>query len=153
MPREVTDRVDLLDELHNFLCQSNISARNVARLKILGGHEDPQVAARAALILEIARVLPGKRNRWLKLARSHRPLFDRLVDFVGVEFFEDYLGGHGNFESPLGRMLERYRIAPPWTACACSCGSDRSFRECCMERENDVADRAAAYSIPEPDMW
>jgi hypothetical protein len=52
--------------LHGFLHQSAISARNVARLKTLSSHEDQAVAEHAALILEIARVLPGKQNRWLK---------------------------------------------------------------------------------------
>jgi len=67
MPREKRERIERSDELHGFLDQSNISANNVARLKALSAHEDQQVAEHAAWILEIARVLPGKRNRWLKL--------------------------------------------------------------------------------------
>jgi hypothetical protein len=70
---------------------------------------DRQVAESAALILEIALALPGKRNRWLKLARFHRPLFDRTVAFFGVEFFEDFLSMDGDFESPLWEILEQYR--------------------------------------------
>jgi hypothetical protein len=80
-----------LDELHGFLHQSVISAKNVARLEILTGHADRQVAELATLILEIARVLPGKRKRWLKLAHRHRPLFDQTVALLGVEFFQDLL--------------------------------------------------------------
>lgn len=64
---------------HKFLHQSAISAKNVARLENLTGHEDHEVAELAALILEIARVLPGKRTRWLKLAQHDRPLFDRTL--------------------------------------------------------------------------
>ena len=56
------------------------------------GQEDREVAELAALTLEIARVLSGKRNRWLKLARCHRPLFEWTVAFLGIEFFEDLLG-------------------------------------------------------------
>ncbi|MGA3268482.1 MAG: hypothetical protein ABSE16_16870 [Verrucomicrobiota bacterium] len=107
MLREKRDRIERFDELHGFLHQPMISAKNVARLETLTGHEDHQVAELAALILEIARVLPGKRNRWLKLARHHRPLFDRAVERFGIEFFEDLLAGYGDFESPLWHILEQ----------------------------------------------
>ncbi len=106
MPREKRGHIERFDELHGFLHQSIISARNVARLKTLSGHEDPEVAEHAALILEIARVLPGKRNRCLKLARRHRPLFAQAVELFGVEFFEDLLARYGDFESPLWDILE-----------------------------------------------
>ncbi len=145
-PREERDRIERLDELHGFLHQSVISAKNGVRLKALAAHEDSQVAELAALILEIARVLPGERNRWLKLAQRHRPLFDRAVAFLGVEFFEDLLAGHGNFESALWHILEQYRITPPWTTRACDCGSGRPFRGCCLERENFLADQEAVIT-------
>ena len=141
LPREKRDRIERLDELHGFLHQSAISARNVARLRTLIGHGDRQVARFAALVLEIARVLPGKRSRWLKLARHHRPLFNRAVELFGVEFFEDLLAGHGDLQSPLWHILERFRSTPPWTARACDCGSGRPFQECCLDRENDLADQ------------
>jgi hypothetical protein len=140
-PNNERDRIEQLDELHGFLHQSVISAKNIARLKTLSGHEDREVAAHAALILEIARAPPDKRNRWLKLARRHRPLFEQAVEFFGVEFFEDLLGGYGDFESPLWDIVEQYRIALPWAARACDCGSGRPFRDCCLERENDLADQ------------
>jgi hypothetical protein len=108
MPSEQRDRVERLEELHGFLHQSVISAYNIARLKTLSGHEDREVAAHAALILEIARALPDKRNRWLKLARRHHPLFEQAVEFFGVEFFEDLLAGYGDFESPLWDILEEF---------------------------------------------
>ena len=116
MPREKRDRIERLDELHGFLHQSNISTKNVARLNNLSGCEDREVAERAALILEIARVLPGKRNRWLKLARHHRSLFERAVALFGVEFFEGLLAGYGDFESPLWDILERTREPAPYVA-------------------------------------
>ena len=106
LPSDEQDRIEQLNELHGFLHQSVISAKNVARLNTVTGHRDQQVAELAALILEIARVLPGKRNRWLKLAQRHRPLFDRTVAFFGVEFFEELLARHGDFESPLWDMLK-----------------------------------------------
>jgi hypothetical protein len=142
MPRKERDRFESLDDLYGFLDQSNISVKNKARLRTLAAHENQEVAELAALILEIAHVHPGKRKRWLKLARHHRPLFDRLVELFGLEWFEDLLAGNGDFESPLWRILQEYRIAPPWTARACDCGSGRSFRDCCLERENHFADHA-----------
>ena len=114
MPRKQRDRVERFEELHGFFHQSVISAKNIARLKTLSGHENREVAAHAALILEIARALPDKRNRWLKLARCHRPLFEQAVEFFGVEFFEDLLAGYGDFDSPVSDIVEQYRIAPPW---------------------------------------
>lgn len=140
MPREKRRRIECLDELHDFLHQSNISAKNLKRLKELGKQADPEVAILAALILDIAHVQPRKRHRWLNLARRHRHLFTRAIEMLGIEFFEDLLGDYGDFESPLWNILEKGRIAPPWTARSCDCGSRRAFRNCCLERENELWD-------------
>jgi hypothetical protein len=148
IPRAERDRMERLDELHGFLDQSHFSGKNFARLKTLSAHADREVAEHAALILEIARVLPGKRNRWLKLARRHRPLFQRALEFFGREFFEDLLAGYGDFESPLWNILRRDRIAPPWTARDCDCGSSRPFKDCCLDRENELADECAQRVSP-----
>jgi hypothetical protein len=67
------------------------------------------VAEQAALILKIARVLPGKQSRWFKLAERHRPLFEKTVEVFGFEFFEDLLAGYGDFESPVWDLLEDCR--------------------------------------------
>jgi hypothetical protein len=64
MPREERERIERLDELHGFLRQSNISRRNLARLETLHDHAELEVATLAVLILDVARVLPGKRSRW-----------------------------------------------------------------------------------------
>jgi len=101
LPREERDRIERLDELYGFLDQSNISANKMRRLKVLAGHANPEVAAVAALISDIASVLSGKRSRWLKLTRRHRSLFDRAVAVLGIEFSEDLLVDYGDFESPL----------------------------------------------------
>jgi hypothetical protein len=146
MPRTERDRIERMDELRRFLDQSNISARNRARLTALTIHDDPKVAEQAALILEIARVLPGKRSRWLKLARRHPALFERAVRVFGLEFFEDLLAGYGDFESPLWEVLERYWIAPPWTTRSCDCGSGHAFRDCRLERENELGDQGVGDS-------
>lgn len=112
MPREKRERIERFDELHGFLQQSMISAKNVARLKRLARHEDDQVAELAALILEIARVFPGKRNRWLKLARHHRPLFNRTIELVGIEFLEDLLAGMATLNRPSGIFSNDAELRP-----------------------------------------
>jgi len=118
MPREKRDRIERFDELHGLFHQSMISAKNVARLETLTGHQDHQVAELAALILEIVRVLPGKRNRWLKLARHYPALFNQAVELLSLEFFEDLLAGYGDSESPLWHILEQYRNGKSDLKCA-----------------------------------
>ena len=150
LPREERDSIERCDELHGFLGQSAISTKNIARLQELARHADHQVAKLAALILEIARVLPGKRNRWLKLAQRHLPLFNRAVELLGTEYFEDLLAGYGDFESPLWDILEESSVTPAWTEGACACGSGRPFQDCCLERENNLADEEVSSEPPFP---
>jgi hypothetical protein len=107
MPPEERDRIECLDELYGFLQQSSISVKNMARLRTFTANPDHEVAELGALILEIARLIPGKRNRWLRLARQHRSVFSRAIELLGVEFFEDQLARHGDFNSPLWRILEQ----------------------------------------------
>jgi hypothetical protein len=108
--------------------------------RVLRGHARAEIADLAGLLLEIGRVLPGKHNRWLKLARRHPQLFDRTITLLGIEYFEYLLAAYGKFESPLWDVIEETRIAPPWIARPCDCGSGRSFRDCCLERENEQID-------------
>ncbi|MPN09294.1 hypothetical protein SDC9_156583 [bioreactor metagenome] len=144
MPRAERDRIERLDELYGFLEQSNISKKNAARLEKLVHHNDREVAQLAGLLREIARFSPGKRRRWRRLAEQHRPVFERAVQVLGIEFFEDILIDYGDdFDSPLQRIFEQCITSPLWTARACDCGSGVSFRDCCMDRENGLADEWA----------
>ena len=106
MPKPKRERLERLDELHRMLHQSNISSNNLQRLTALCQHADPSVAALAHLVLDVARVFPHKRNRWRKLASSQPALFDRALQVLGIEFFEDLLAGYGDFENPLWHILE-----------------------------------------------
>ena len=105
MPREHRERIERLDELHGFLRQSTISQRNVKRLEILRDSTEAEVATLAKLILDVARVLPSKRSRWLELAQRDRPLFDRALSALGMEYFQDLLAGYGDFESRLWDII------------------------------------------------
>ena len=144
MPREKRDRIERLDELWDFLDQSNISAKNIARLKTLVTHPDVEVQKLATLVLDVALVHPFKRRRWRPLAARHRDLFDQAVAVLGPAFFYEVLLDYGDTGGPLWDALEEFREAPPWTATPCPCGSGLAFRGCCMERENAWADEATS---------
>src|ERR1017187_2052621 len=115
MPREKRDRIEHLDDLWDFLDQSNISAKNIERLKVLAAHSDPELQTLAGLVLDIALVHPHKRRRWRHLAASRRDLFHRAVSVLGPEFFDDVLLDYGATGGPLRDALEECRVAPPWT--------------------------------------
>jgi hypothetical protein len=83
LPRDERDRIERIDELFGFLDQSNISAKNIARLEILAQHASSEVKDVALLILKVARVKPHKRRRWKFLAQNHSALFLRLKALYG----------------------------------------------------------------------
>jgi len=140
MPREKRDRIEHLDELTDFLNQSNISARNIQRLKTLAAHPDSEIQRLATLVLDVARVHPFKRRRWRHLAARHRDLFHRALAVLGPDFFYEVLMDYGDTGGPLWDALEQFQEAPPWTARPCDCGSGLAFRDCCMEREDTWAE-------------
>jgi hypothetical protein len=61
LPREERDRIDRLNEVDNFLSQSHISPKNIARLQVLTQHASVEVRELAQLVLEVARLPPHKR--------------------------------------------------------------------------------------------
>ena len=78
MPREERDRVDRLNELDNFLNQSLISPKNIARLEVLTQHGGGEVRELAKLLLEVARLTPHKRRRWKILAQKDPILLSKV---------------------------------------------------------------------------
>jgi hypothetical protein len=84
LPKSERERVDVTRELFGYVEQSRISEKNLRRLAELAGHEDPEIREHAAALLDIARVYPGKRKRWARLARSHPALFRRYREAIGV---------------------------------------------------------------------
>ncbi len=70
---------DANEEVFNFLRQSHISTKNIARLRQIASSPDPKRAEWAAVILEVALVAPYKRRRLKLLARQHRDLLAKLV--------------------------------------------------------------------------
>ena len=80
LPKEQRDLAQSLMDIAGFLHQSNISAGNVVRLKRLCGSPNEEVRRKAALVLEVAQVKPGKRQRWGLLARGNPALLERLME-------------------------------------------------------------------------
>ena len=110
MPGAKRDHIEHLDELWDFLDQSNISAKNIERLRVLASDPYPEVQRLAVLVLDIALVHPHKRRRWRHLAARHRDLFHRAVVVHGPEFFYEVLLDYGDTGGPLWDVLEGCRV-------------------------------------------
>lgn len=80
MPREEREVMEQEEEIFQYLRQSHISVKNMARLKELAGSSNQQIAEQAALVHEIARIKPYKRKRLEVLAQTRKDLLDRLED-------------------------------------------------------------------------
>jgi ribonuclease HI len=98
LPGMEQEHIEQLDELHCFLGQSNLSARNVERLKGVCGSANDKVRQLAALLLEIARVHPRKQGRLEFLAGQRGDLFARMHALLGEEYFGSFIldGGPDN---------------------------------------------------------
>lgn len=79
-PKVEQQRILATDEVHGFLQQSNISAKNIQRLAELASLDDAAFARLRILVLEIATVQPRKRKRWKRLRQDHAELYERITD-------------------------------------------------------------------------
>ncbi len=86
---------DADEEVRNFLRQSHISTKNIARLRQIAASADSRRAEWAAVILEIALVTPYRRRRLKRLARQHR---DLLAKLVRCGLMDDDYSSIGNIE-------------------------------------------------------
>jgi hypothetical protein len=90
MPTEEKERRFAREELDGYLEQSNISLKNISRLKVLARSKDQSIGDFAQLLLEIAEVKPHKRRRFKWLAKNRRDLLKRLKEHLGfVDIFEE----------------------------------------------------------------
>jgi len=76
--------------MEGMLEQSRISEKNVCRLRSLVSSPAADVAEWAAVLLEIARVYPGRRHR-LRLLKRHPELWARMHRLGIFEDFHDEL--------------------------------------------------------------
>ena len=77
-PKNELEAIEQSEELFGYLRQSNISAKNIRRLKLLSASDNPRIAELARIVLRVAEVRPGKRGRLKALARDHRALLEDL---------------------------------------------------------------------------
>ena len=80
LPKEELDAIMKKDEIFGFLKQSNISKKNMARLKTLSRSSNKRIAELAGIVLEVGQVKPHKKRRLKYLAREHRDLLKKLDD-------------------------------------------------------------------------
>lgn len=101
LPIEERRAIEAHAEIEGFLHgQSRISRKNVARLTELSASEDPEVAERAAVMLEVARVTPGKKRRLARIRSAHPALWRRMLA-AGLLWLEPEDDGVGTL--PLAR--------------------------------------------------
>lgn len=79
LPKATLQRQLAFDEIFGFMEQSNISQKNIARLKALDAIHDTTFQKLRLLILEIAQVAPRRRRRWKLIASNNRDLLERAI--------------------------------------------------------------------------
>lgn len=105
LPRKKQDRILATDELYGFLHQSNISAKNIRRLKELAKLDDDiEFNEFRELVLEVAIAHPRKRKRWPHLKREHSDLYARVLDSGHFFFVREWL------ENELERSLSDFDL-------------------------------------------
>lgn len=80
MPKEEKEAIILEEEIYNYLRQSNISQRNISRLKQLTDSSDSKISELANIVLEVAQIKPHKKRRLKILARERRDLLQKLEE-------------------------------------------------------------------------
>jgi len=78
LPAEKRRVIEQKEEIAGFLAQSNISKKNLTRLKILAKSSDDEISQWATLVLVIGKVHPRKRKRLKYLARERKDLIAQL---------------------------------------------------------------------------
>jgi len=88
LPGAERDRIDLVQQLHGYARQTSISAKNVEHLELLATIEEPRIGEHAAVLLEIARIHPRRKHRWMYLLENHFGLLLRYRKASGIADFD-----------------------------------------------------------------
>ena len=83
LPIEVRNRREFLHEIYGYWEQSNISKKNIGRLKILKESTINEVAELANVVLEVAKLYPFKKKRIRKIAKENKELIPK-IEYVGL---------------------------------------------------------------------
>ncbi len=78
MPKPERDAIEQTQEILGFLDQSNISKKNISRLKDLAQSDNAGIADMAAVVLKVAAVKPHKKRRMKIIAGEHRELLHEM---------------------------------------------------------------------------
>ena len=92
-PKEEIEKIDHLEEIFNFMDQSNISKKNKIRLKELVNSENIKISELAKLVLEVAMIKATKKGRIKLLAKENRQLLFKLEE-EGLVPMRYYWGPH-----------------------------------------------------------
>lgn len=80
MPKEKREIIEQEIEIYNYLKQSHISKKNIARLKTLASTDNSRISELAQIVLEVAEIKPYKKRRLKVLARERRDLLNKLKE-------------------------------------------------------------------------
>lgn len=80
MSKHERESIEQRSEIFNFMEQSNISEKNMARLNHLIESPDKEIAYLASIVLEVAKVKSHKKRRIKVLARERKDLLEKLND-------------------------------------------------------------------------
>jgi hypothetical protein len=135
------------EELHLFLRQRGISARNIDHIQTLTLHPDAEVREFAGIVLAMAQVKPGRRGRLQIIARDHPDLFIDMVAVLDEEFWDDAFYRHGGQPEWLWEKWEDAKWQVRFHAqgkSPCWCGSGAAYWHCCADRDEMFAAQLAA---------
>ena len=79
-PKDERDAIDQEDEIFGYLNQSNISKKNIARLKTLKASENEKISELATIAFDVAIIKPHKKRRLKFLARENPELLLKLEE-------------------------------------------------------------------------
>lgn len=80
LPRTQRNALKSEHEILDFLEQSHVSDKNLARLRALKASPDSRISSLAAVVLDVAVATPYRRRRFRILARQRRDLLTRMEE-------------------------------------------------------------------------
>jgi hypothetical protein len=80
MPKEERNKIEIKDEIFNYLGQSHISKKNVSRLKLLTQSFDTTISELAKIVMEIAEISPYKKRRLKTLSSKRQDLLQKMAE-------------------------------------------------------------------------
>jgi hypothetical protein len=80
MPANERALIESKDEIFDYLKQSNISSKNIARLKTLSKSENAEIRELARIVFQVAEIAPRKKNRLKIIAGKKKSLIYKLED-------------------------------------------------------------------------